>query len=527
MAYLHRFLPLLGLIVLPNLGLAQSSDSLTFLSYNGKYTCKVNGISRDGSVLYGSVPDFITLPATFDGEWHPFKIGFARNTEILGLSGDSKVSFGIGTNGLPWRRSGTKATQLITAWQPGIGGGSVGVSFDGSIAYFASYDYYSIWQASTGFQKIEPPAGYAWVTANGMTDDGKTLVGQLGLDRYSSRAAISRDGVWETYNLPGYTLWALQGVSGDGGTLFAGGWLNSDPTSLFRPIIIRSGVPQPLETLFHLNSSGELTATSSDETISIGYSGFPTLWDREGHVYEATTLLKALNLLSEGSIIVQFRGMSSDGKTVVGKANTLNGEASFLLKFENRNWPNILNPISGSRLIQGDTITARVQIARPAPRGGVRVSLSSPSSNLILPAQVVIPSGKNFVNIKITAKFGGTSHDELTRIDATSPVNSFQNEIIVYDIHPEVSLAGTLPSKSTRDADLTISGRATKSEPITFTARANRPEVLSVPSTVQIDQFNNSARFKVTAGTVARKTPVRLTFQYGAYKVIKNVFVTP
>jgi uncharacterized membrane protein len=269
-----------------------------------------------------------------------------------------------------------------------------------------------MWQASTGLQKIQPPAGYAWVTANGMTDDGKTLVGQMGQDRNSSKASICRNGVWEPYGLPGYSLWALKGMSGDGSTLLANGWQTADQTNQFRSIIIRSGVPQPLDTLSYLPSFEEIRSTSSDGTISIGLSDYPAFWDGDGHVYEATTLLKTLNLLSDTSSVLELTGMSVDGKTITGTATTANGQPPFVLKFENRFWPNILNPISRPRLIQGDTITARVQIARPAPRGGVKVTLSSPSSNLVLPAQVVIPSGNNFANIKITAKFGGTALDE-------------------------------------------------------------------------------------------------------------------
>jgi hypothetical protein len=51
--------------------------------------------------------------------------------------------------------------------------------------------------------------------------------------------------------------------------------------------------------------------------------------------------------------------------------------------------------------------------------------------------------------------------------------------------------------------------------------------VLSVPTTVVVEEGQSSADFKVVSGAVNQKTTVRLTFQYGAYTIVKNVVVTP
>ena len=500
---------------------AHASDSITFLTYNGKLGCTVSGISRDGKLIYGSVPDTLTLPATFDGEWHPFKVGFARNSVMTGLSGDNLISFGVG--GKAWARKGTRNVELklfgsVSPNEP------IRSSFDGSVAIANHMYSITLWKNGLATE-IKPPSGYQYAELTGVSDDGQTLVGTIYGAPTGSVGALWKNDAWVPFTAQGYSILSLNGVTGDGKTILASGFQGTESGKI-RPLIIRSGVVQVLDSIAKADIIEVPFATSTDGTITAGNGSYPTFWDADGRAYGASALLQTLGVVPDSVQYLQVTGMSSDGKRFVGTAYTAGGYQPFVLNFESRTWPNILNPLITSRLIKGDTMVAEVNIARPAPRGGVTVTLSTSSPNLVVPTKVVIPTGKTSTTVKVTTK-PTAAYDELVDLVATTSTNRIVTPVRIIELAPRVNIETQIPAKLSLTRQLIVNERATRQGSITFTAKSNRPEVLSVPTTVVVEEGQSSADFKVVSGAVNQKTTVRLTFQYGAYTIVKNVVVTP
>jgi trimeric autotransporter adhesin len=173
--------------------------------------------------------------------------------------------------------------------------------------------------------------------------------------------------------------------------------------------------------------------------------------------------------------------------------------------------------------------TCTVTISKTAPGAGTTVTLaSSPSTALIVPGSVVVPSGSTTASFQATA--GAVTTDQTVSLSATLGGSITVKLSIVAPIVP-ISLqctSTTLTSNASTGCTLTIS----KSAPAAGSVAAlstSAPSSLSVPASVTIPAGSTSATFTVTAKslTASLSATVGATLGGGTVSATLSLAATP
>ena len=218
--------------------------------------------------------------------------------------------------------------------------------------------------------------------------------------------------------------------------------------------------------------------------------------------------------------------MSSDGRRLVDAYVPDNRYfRPFLLNFESRNWPNIVNRLKmPPSVYYNDKCTAYVRLSRPAPRGGIHVLLESPDPDLKFPRDVVVPSGKLTAPFIVTAAPATIeSFYRKTSIKATSPWNVVNTVFPIYNLQPVLSLSDTVVTAEQR-----FTGAVTCRE---YPSNSQGFEIFSSSPAVTPDYrksyINQGSTFGLTAHPVTQRTVVKITVKFNTFTLTQRVVVTP
>ena len=521
---------------------AFGSDSLTYITYKGGNSVRLSGISRDGKIVFGSVKDGYWNAATFDGEWHLLKTGATGDTNMDGLSGDGLTAYGTSRYGLSGWKLG-KGRKMVSL--PLQGYQLTSSSVDASTILAKSFGGRDVIWENDQARVVPVPTGYDSVSVNGVSGDGRTWVGSGAIilspvgTGFRLQGLTWKDGVATAYSIPDFDIKVLDGLTPDGKILFGVGSAKNDSGKAERTLVVKSGVAKEYVRPGGYVSDCRITQISADGSVAIGegygttkyeeQSHFAGIWGVDGNFCDAGLLLKTMGLLSYRPNWLKLKGISADGQAIVGEYPSGNDTKSFALNLDKNTWPYVLNRSYLQRIYQGDQPVINFSIARPAPKGGIKLTLQNTSSKLQIPASVTIPAGQSSVNVRFrtTAPEPGTATDEAVTVTVTGPVNT---EVLEFNVGP-LTLPYGLSNFAIKGGEQSYRlfqlGFKVTQEPLVFSVRSSNPDVLSVQSQVAIPVGESSFQLAFKPGVVAKKTPVRLTFTRGAYSFVSVISVMP
>ena len=436
--------------------IAFGSDSLSYITYKGGNGVFLHGISRDGKLVFGSVKDVYLSAATFDGEWHLLKTGSSGNTSMDGLSGDGLTAYGTSHAGsTAWKLGKGRTLINLPTYGYELGSSSLDASV---ILAKGSVSSHGIW-ANDQVKLIETPPGYDFAAIAGISDDGKTWIGTGGTylpqatTQFYSAGLIWKDSVASTYSDPDFDIKVFNGISPDGKTLFGVGAAKNDSSRAERTLVIKNGVAKEFGRPGGFVRDCNIKQISADGTVAIGTghslypkddtSGFAALWDADGNFCDAGLLLQTMGFLPTRPASLRLIGISADGQSIVGDYISGSEIKSFILRLQKGNWPYLLNRTFLREVIQGDQPQFKFSIARPAPKGGIKLSLRSSSDRISVPATALIPAGQTSTQIRFrtAAPRPGVDVVEGVTITVDGPVNTEVCNTAVYpfgfDFYPK------------------------------------------------------------------------------------------
>ena len=181
--------------------------------------------------------------------------------------------------------------------------------------------------------------------------------------------------------------------------------------------------------------------------------------------------------------------------------------------------------LAASTVGGGASTVGTVTLAAAAPAGGLQIQVSSNNAAVKVQPSIRIPSGKTTgqfdvlttgvaksTTATITASIGGVSETaDLTVTPPTLSAVSVEN--------------ATVGSGGATHGTVQLSGRAPKGG-LVVTLSSNS-SAATVPATVTVNEGEDQASFKITAGSVATATPVTITATAGAVSETASLTVSP
>jgi hypothetical protein len=518
-----------GIVCVP---FAYGADSLTYITYKGGYGVRLSGISRDGKIVFGSAKDGYWNAATFDGDWHFLKTGANGDTNM----DDGLTAYGTSRYGLSGWKLG-KGRKVVTL--PLQGYQLTGSSEDASTILATVYGGNDLIWANDQAKAVPIPSGYDSVHVNGISGDGKTWVGSGTINlspikpEYLVQGLTWQDGVATLYSDPDFDIEAFDGISPNGKILFGVGSAKSDPMKAERTVVIKGGLTKEYGRPGGLLYDCNIKQISADGTVAIGgghgltghdyTSGFATIWDADGNFCDAGLLLKTMGLLSYRPNGLRLNGVSADGQTIVGDYSFGNDTKSFVFNLQKGNWPYLLNRTYLTEIIQGDQPFFKFSIARPAPKGGIKLTLSSSSDRISVPATVLIPSGQTSAQIRFrtAAPRPGVDVPEGVTITVGGPVNTETCKTAVFPLDlvmpRNVTYKGGLPASL-----WAMPNQMQFSYPVVLSVKSSNPDVLWTDSDFIIPANSSNAYLPLKSVSVTKKTSVRLTLKRGAIRLSRS-----
>lgn len=268
-------------------------------------------------------------------------------SNVLGVSGDGGVAYGeVRTTGR-WEAMRWTATTGTAALGEGWASGA---SHDGSILVGSR----GRWTSATGWQALTAPAGTTNPLPSGISADGSTMVGSarqagnnvgvrwtapgpgtilppvpgepLGFtaDHATSDGSLifgnrQSGGAWAT---DGVTSWAINGVSATDVSP-DGQWMVSSlglATAAGVRLNVTTGVFTTIPNMPG-RQGGAARGVSADGSLVVGWGGTSRrafLWDAQNGTRDLNVLLPAWGINLQGWILLEARGISDDGRTIVG-----------------------------------------------------------------------------------------------------------------------------------------------------------------------------------------------------------------
>jgi len=188
-----------------------------------------------------------------------------------------------------------------------------------------------------------------------------------------------------------------------------------------------------------------------------------------------------------------------------------------------------------SSVVGGASSTGTVTFTSGAPAGGAKVTLSTASSAIVVPASVTIPQGADSaafgiatsaVNVvtsaTLTASYNGTAKTTTFTVMPTTPPPppppGVPPTLVNFALNPTTVVGG-----ASSTATITLSGPAPGGGVTVTVTSSNKTSVL-VPSNVVVAAGSTSATFAVTTKAVGSKTLAKVSAAYAGVK--KSVVIT-
>jgi probable HAF family extracellular repeat protein len=329
------------------------AQRLIWLGTLGGDVSNAYGVSADGSVVVGGSYNAAR-------QWHAFRWTASGGMQDLGtLGGSESGAWGVSADGSVVVGEAQSAAGPLRAfrWTEASGmqdlgtlGGdesvAYGVSADGSVVVGVAYNAAGQkrafrWTAARGMQDLGTLPGGAWSEAWGVSADGSIVVGWDQNDEGDSRPfrSTAAGRMQALCMLPSGCQSEAYGVSADGSVVVGKTWSWLDFTSLRRWRAFRWTAAHGMRYLGTLpgDYESEALGVSANDSIVVGrawnaanqYSA--CRWTAAGRMEDLN--FTYANLLTDGSVLLEARAISPDGRYIVGKGRnaTTGREEAFLL----------------------------------------------------------------------------------------------------------------------------------------------------------------------------------------------------
>ena len=174
----------------------------------------------------------------------------------------------------------------------------------------------------------------------------------------------------------------------------------------------------------------------------------------------------------------------------------------------------------------GTTLTGTVRLNKPAPSGGVPVTLSSsfPSSATV-PASVTVAAGQTTATFTVQTHPPSPEENGIT-ITAAGGGNSVNFNLLLDGGLAKLSVSpASVPGGTKATGTITLTSDAFESVKVMLSS--SNPGAASVPSSVTVAEFGKSATFAITTHAVGTSTPVTITATLAGVEKTTSLTVTP
>jgi hypothetical protein len=175
----------------------------------------------------------------------------------------------------------------------------------------------------------------------------------------------------------------------------------------------------------------------------------------------------------------------------------------------------------------GDTATIRPQLSGPAPADGVLVELASDSALVSVPANVLIPAGAFSAPVSVTSE--SVSQPTVVTISASADGVTASGHLQLDPPDVPASLSfDPATTDGTKGATGTVRlASAAPASGVTVALHSDRPDIASVPPSINIGGFGTAGQFTVTTTAVAAVTDVEISATAGGTTVSATLTVQP
>ena len=182
--------------------------------------------------------------------------------------------------------------------------------------------------------------------------------------------------------------------------------------------------------------------------------------------------------------------------------------------------------IAVRELVGGQSTTGTINLATPAPPGGITVTLSTSASFVaVAPAGVTVAAGARSATFPITTFTQTSSNNAI--IGANTGASVVSNSILAVPLLSSVQFSqGTVSGGQSITGTVFLSGRA-PSGGITVTLRSSDTTVATVPPSVFIAAGLDRASFNIGTFVVAASKPATITAGYGGAEVQATLTAVP
>lgn len=282
-------------------------------------------ISADGSVVAG-VRGSVDGNVTVESPSFRWTRATGRFTDLalivvnaLSSDGSTLAGGGVFQPGRAFRWTEAAGLQSLLNGDPVAPSTATAVSDDGSVIVGTlatptnpGHDYRAFRWTPSGVTILEPPAGFAWTEAAGVSGDGATVVGTVGNDaRLEAFRWTPARGIELLGTLPGAKNSRATTISADGRVI-----LGTSDERAFRWTAAGGMVALAPDVEF------EPVATSADGSIVAGnIDGQPYRWDANHGLQSLSDLLRESGLDLTSWTLQRLTGLSADGATFVGEGH--------------------------------------------------------------------------------------------------------------------------------------------------------------------------------------------------------------
>jgi len=174
----------------------------------------------------------------------------------------------------------------------------------------------------------------------------------------------------------------------------------------------------------------------------------------------------------------------------------------------------------------GPTTGAIVMLNGQAPAGGAVVSVTSSSPAATAPASVTVPAGSESASFSIATK--AVTQDTPVTISATWKGVTVQAQTTLTPQPPPTDLTLDPTVTSSQSGSFgTVSIAQAADQDVTFALSSSRPDIASVPGSVQIGQFGVRGGFNISTQPVTQTTVVTISVTGGGVTKSANLTIEP
>ncbi len=317
---------------------AQQSGFILMPDPAGDTRGTIFDVSNDGNALVGLGASDVYLWTRTGGYTVLPRLDFRDSPLVSGLSGDGRTVFGEYYNGasrglihLPFLWTAAGGYRFISL-PSAVRGRATGTSFDGSIAVGYSDDASHLyvhafrWTEATGAVALAEPAGALQTQAEGISEDGQTIIGTA-LEATRRRAILwLGSGSPQTIDpLAGDNDSAGVGLSGDGAVAIGTSsnatsvrgfrWTSSDGAIGLASLAGHTG-----NTPMDISTDGRVIVGWSGTGATLDASSRAVRWDATGQVQSIEAWLASSGIVvPSGTVLMVANGVSADGNVVGGE----------------------------------------------------------------------------------------------------------------------------------------------------------------------------------------------------------------